>query len=91
MISVSEYRKLSTPNLISNNINKRKIRHIYSEIVRHTAAISFDYWKSITSSNNYRPCFGHYPRGDISRGTTGNKFLGSDLNFKYKKERKKKK
>ena len=91
MISAFGYRKLSTSNLTSDNKSKRKIRHIYSETVRHTAAISFDCWKSITSSNNHRPCLGYAHRGDISRGSIGNNLIGVDSNFRYRRERKKKK
>jgi hypothetical protein len=91
MISVIGCRKSLTSNLISNHKSKYKMKHIYSETVRHTAAISFDYWKSITSSNNHRPCLGYAHRGDISRGSTGNNLIGEDSNFKYRRERKKKK
>ena len=81
----------SASNLISDKINKRKTRHIYSEIVRHTAAISFDYWKPITSSNIHRPCLGYADAGNTGRGSTGNNLLGEDYNFKYKRKRKKRK
>ena len=91
MISVIGDRKSSTSNLISNDKSIHKIKHIYSETVRHTAAISFDYWKSIASSNNHRPCLGYAHRGDISRGSIGNNLTGEDSNFKYRRERKKKK
>ena len=81
----------SASNLISDKINKRKTRHMYSEIVRHTAAISFEYWKPITSSNVHRPCLGYADAGNIGRGSIGNNLNGSDSNFKYKRKRKKRK
>ena len=81
----------SASNLITDKINKRKTRHIYSEIVRHTAAISFDHWKPITSSNVHRPCLGYADAGNIGRGSIGNNLTGDDSNFKYKRKRKKRK
>ncbi len=81
----------TAPNLISDKINKRNTRHIYSEIVRHKAAISFDHWKSITSSNVHRPCLGYADAGNIGRGSIGNNLTGCDSNFKYKRKRKKRK
>ena len=81
----------SASNLISDKINKCKTRHMYSEIVRHTATISFDYWKPITSSNIHRPCLGYADAGNTGRGSTGNYLLGEDYNFKYKRKRKKRK
>lgn len=81
----------SASNLITDKINKRKTRHIYSEIVRHTAAISFDHWKPIASSNVHRPCLGYADAGNTGRGSTGNNLLGEDYNFKYKRKRKKRK
>ena len=56
--------------------------------MRHTAAISFDYWKPITSSNIHRPCLGYADAGNTGRGSTGNNLLGEDYNFKYKRKRK---
>ena len=81
----------SASNLISDKINKCKTRHMYSEIVRHKAAISFDYWKPITSSNIHRPCLGYADAGNTGRGSIGNNLLGEDYNFKYKRKRKKRK
>ena len=81
----------SASNLISYKINKRKTRHIYSEIVRYTAAISFDHWKPIASSNVHRPCLGYADAGNIGRGSIGNNLNGDDSNFKYKRKRKKRK
>ena len=81
----------SASNLISDKINKCKTRHMYSEIVRHKAAISFDYWKPITSSNIHRPCLGYADAGNIGRGSIGNNLNGDDSNFKYKRKRKKRK
>ena len=79
----------SASNLITDKINKRKTRHIYSEIVRHTAAISFDHWKPIASSNVHRPCLGYADAGNIGRGAIGNNLTGDDSNFKYKSKRNK--
>ena len=79
----------SASELISNKI---MIIDTHSEIgLIPRAVISFDHWKSITSSNAHRPCLGYAAAGNTSRGSTGNNLIGSVPNFKYREKRKRKK